>query len=83
MRTPLQDRPDVDTETVWFMSAFGTLSASRSVGMSLGSIPLSEIVIYWREVGRIGPIKEFVRVMRAMDSEWLRVQSERNRKDHR
>ena len=41
--------------------------------MAPGPIPLDEIVTYWRHVSRVGSIVEFVRIIRAMDGEYLHI----------
>ena len=39
--------------------------------MSLGGIPLSEMHVYWSEIGSIGPFDEFVSIINAMDAKYL------------
>ena len=39
--------------------------------MSLGGIPLSEMHIYWSEIGGIGPFEEFASIINAMDATYL------------
>ena len=71
---------------MWFIQAFYQLGASRPLGYgALGAIPISEMVVYWRHVGRIGAIDEFIDVIQALDAEFLSTvngkQGVRN-KDH-
>ena len=63
--------PDLTEVSAWFLNAFSTLSGSRRVGMSLGGIPLSEMHVYWSEIGSIGPFDEFVSIINAMDAKYL------------
>ena len=61
----------MDLETAWFLNAFATLSSGRPIGMAPGPIPLADVVTYWRAVGRVGTLREFIGVIRALDAEFL------------
>ena len=63
--------PEITDVSAWFLSAFSMLTGSRRVGMSLGGIPLSEMHIYWSEIGGIGPFEEFASIINAMDATYL------------
>jgi len=63
--------PELTEVSVWFLNAFSMLTGSRRVGMSLGGIPISEMLVYWSEIGNIGPFDEFVSVINAMDAKYL------------
>lgn len=82
----MDSEPELDAEVVWFIQAFYQLGASRPLGYGvLGSIPLSEMVVYWNHVGRIGPIDEFIDVIQMLDAEFLSTingQGLRNKDSH-
>jgi len=63
--------PELTEVSAWFLNAFSMLTGSRRVGMSLGGIPISEMLVYWSEIGNIGPFDEFVSVINAMDAKYL------------
>ena len=71
-RTPLDDMPEQDGECRWYLNAFNQLA--RPIGLAAGPIPLQEIVTYWREVSRIGPLDEFLAVIKALDRAFLASQ---------
>jgi|ETNvirnome_2_300_1030623.scaffolds.fasta_scaffold00306_3 hypothetical protein len=71
---PLAEKPELygDLAPVW--DCFWFLHPSRQVGMDVGAILLSEIVIYWKVVGFVtdaDDLAEKVRLVRAMDAEFL------------
>ena len=74
-RTPLDDAPSADADTAWFVQAFSRLNRSRGGGMGPGPVALSEMCAYWREVGAIGPLDEFIDVIQALDGMWLERQA--------
>ena len=76
-RTPLDDQPAADSEVLWFVRAFQALSLGRPVGMSVGPIPLPDVVCFWRDVERIGPLREFIGVIRALDAHYLQEANKR------
>lgn len=52
--------------------AFDRLSFSRPIGMSLGSIPLSEITGYWRNIDQLcGELEDWIDMVQAMDGIFL------------
>lgn len=70
--TPIQNRPAVEAGGDWFIVAFQRLSKSRGNGMN-GPLPIaiSEISRYWRDVGHIGSLEEFIAVIQALDEAYL------------
>jgi hypothetical protein len=71
-RTPLDNEPECDAEVVWFLRAYDRLGASRPVSMGVvGAIPVSEMIVYWKEVSRVGPVGEFIDIIQAVDASFL------------
>jgi hypothetical protein len=73
----LQNRPELfpDLRSVW--ESFWFLHSARPVGMSVGAIPLADIVTYWRTLECVIDDDDFqakVRLVRELDSEYLRWQ---------
>lgn len=68
---PDEEPPEADFVTAWFLQAFTVLSQARPSGFGPSALVLSEIVAYWRHVGHIGPLAEFVRLMQALDRVFL------------
>lgn len=67
-----------DLEPIW--ECFLFLSPSRPQGSSVGAIPLSEIVTYWREIGGIKDretLNEHVALIHALDVEYLAASREK------
>lgn len=68
-----------DLAPVW--EAFEFLSPSRPQGMSLGAIPLTEIVAYWKEIGGVlnqADLNEKVRLVRRLDDVYLAIMREKS-----
>ena len=70
----LESRPELDEGVILFWNAFQMLSPSRSVGMGVGCIPLSEILAFcdMADVRGVDERIEFVRVIQAMDAVFLK-----------
>ena len=71
--------PPADAITKWYLKAYSLLSAGRQSGMGISPLALSDIVLYWRHVGRIEPMPEFLAVIRAMDAEYLKMAAEQQK----
>lgn len=69
----LLKRPSYDQEITWYLNAFFMLTGSRNNGMSIGRIPISEILAYASAFELISSLEEFVTVITAMDVEYVRV----------
>ena len=76
-KTPLDNEPRADEDTRWFLSAYSTLSRSRTYGMGSNPISLVDTVAYWENVGNIGPLDEFIAVMQGLDAVYLADQAEK------
>ena len=69
--TPLDDQPENDWETHDFITAFNRLSFSRTRGMDLNPIALSEMAFYWNTIDRIGRLDDFIVIMQQLDALFL------------
>ena len=81
----LQQMPRLypDLRAIW--EAFWFLHSSRPVGMSVGAIPLSEIVTYWRSLDFVLDDDDFqmkVKLIREMDTVYLRWQRKQEDAKH-
>ena len=77
--TPLDDAPELDSEAQWYLKAFNLLSSGRPVGLTAGPLPLSDILYHWSSYARIGPLDDFVEIIKGLD----RVFIEANRPETR
>ncbi len=71
---PLARKLELYDDLIPVWECFWFLHPSRPMGMDIGAIPLSEIVIYWKEVGLVADqddLIEKVRLIRSMDTEFL------------
>jgi len=75
------DAPLLDPDTSWFLNTFAILSAARQGGFGPSPLAIADLVLYWRQVARIGPLAEFITVMQAVDRLWLDWQREQMDKD--
>jgi len=78
-KTPLDEKP-VDEPDSWFeleqnrlvediILAFSRLSFSRPVGMAAGTIALSEITGYWRNVEKLcSELSDWIDIIQSLDS---------------
>ena len=76
---PWQDKPTMKGRDFWYMEAFGELSTCRAIGMDVGPIPWSSIILYV-DRQRIETEWEFNTVIRSMDTEYLRFIKEQREK---
>ena len=70
-------KPDFD-EVVFYIESFIDLSTERSIGMSLGPIPISKIISYQLHFGLS---EEFVGIMRQVDMLYLKEIDSKSKKD--
>lgn len=70
MPKALTNEPELDIWLVDYVKAFNVLSSSRQVGMSVGAIPLSEIVQYCTIINETD-IDFFVTVIRKADNAYM------------
>ena len=70
----MADRPTLDPALSFFWEAFVSLSPSRAMGMSVGAIPLSEIIAFCHMAAVDGPHERGVlaRMVGAMDRAFLK-----------
>ena len=68
--SPLKDRPELEEWENEYVMAFYRLTSSRQTGMSIGAIPLSEILVYW-EYFELDDLEEFVFIIQAVDNAYL------------
>jgi len=79
--TPLDDVPETNLETAFYVGAFNKLSASRQSGMNGGmAITIVDINAYCEMFSVLTDKKEFLIVMQSLDREYLR-QQKRNQKN--
>ena len=69
--TPLDDQPKNDWETHDFLGAFNRLSFSRTRGMDMNPIALSEMAFYWNTIDRIGRLDDFINIIQQLDALFL------------
>jgi len=74
--TPLDDQPDFDWETHDYISAFNRLSFSRTRGMDMNPIALSEMAFYWNTIERIGSLDDFIIIIQQLDALYLTNRSD-------
>jgi hypothetical protein len=91
-KTPLDERPAVDEPDGWLVQqeyflveaiikAFARLSFSRPVGMSLGTIALSEITGYWLKVERLmDELEDWIDMIQALDSIFIDFHAQKSKK---
>lgn len=81
------DEPPLLPLSPLFLSAFMELTTERQIGMGLGPIPWSAILLYAERKNLDPGIHEaFVHVIRAMDSaylDWQQQESERRQRQAR
>lgn len=66
--TGIPSKPNITLDIQWYLDAFGRLTTSRQMGMSIGYIPLSEIITYAEKVGCIeDDVECFIDVMQQAD----------------
>jgi|TARA_Y100000310_G_C20704101_1_gene833179 hypothetical protein len=82
----LQEKPELYADLIPVWECFLALSPARPQGMDLGAIPISEIVTYWKEIGRVFEHTDLIEktyLIQAMDAVFLhemRAKAERERK---
>ena len=74
---PEDQEPDVGPFRA-YLDAFSDLSSCRSSGMSLGPIPFTAIVEYFK-IYPTGEFEEFHYIIRKMDDVVLKIYSEKNK----
>lgn len=71
--TPLLNKPERIGYIEWYIEAFFLLNSSRQTGMSVGHIPLSEIIKYGETFGTMGEsLKDFCTIITGLDSAYLK-----------
>lgn len=70
-------RPELGEQEIKYIKAFNTLHNCRSVGMGANPILLTEIECYIRLYNVLRPL-EFIRVIKAMDLEFLKYEERKN-----
>lgn len=73
----LETKPILYDWMIEYLEGFQVLSRTRSIGMALNPIPLTEIESYLRLYGSIDPIR-FIRYICKMDSVYLDVMAKRS-----
>jgi len=76
--TPLNHIPKLDHSYDWFLNAYYKLSNSATES---GGIPLSELKIYEKTFGIIGPFSEFVDIIYAINNVYIKYRAEKLKKD--
>lgn len=66
----LMNKPDVTEWLAPYINSFNALSNSRSIGMSAGFIPVSEIIAYAHAIGE-PDVDEFIRIMQIADQAFM------------
>ena len=67
-------QPELSSESVHYLNAFQRLSSSRSVGMAMGAIPLSEITNYCNYFEESEPMI-FIDILLQIDAIYLNLRS--------
>ena len=70
----LETRPVLHPLHGELWDAFNVLSASRNTGMSVGFIPLTEMIAYAGVIG-YSPVIDFIGIIRAMDDVFVANQN--------
>ncbi len=73
----LTEKPNLSFGDEFYLNSFFRLSSSRSVGMGVGNIPLSEIILYCDWIEESEP-EVFVEIIQFMDSVYLDLQNKKN-----
>jgi hypothetical protein len=79
----LENMPKLIPYLAEYMEAFDLLSASRSITFGgVGPIPLSEILCYmsWSGVEGLTEQKRLIRILQALDGEYLRLSNKGSKK---
>lgn len=66
-----------DLRPIW--DAFWFLNSSRATGMSVGAIPLNEMVTYWRDMVGVKSRTELfdnIKLLQKMDATYLEIKRE-------
>ena len=91
-KTPLDEMPVFDESDGWFarqeylliesiIKAFTRLSFSRPVGMGRGTIVLSEITGYWRNVeSLLSELEDWIDMIQSLDNIYLEFHQPQERK---
>jgi len=70
--SPLNTKPEADNESLTYINAYYFISHFRQPGMSgVGPLNLSDIIIYYNEVEAYGEQNEFIRIMMAIDIQFM------------
>lgn len=76
----MEEKPELDTWTIYYLDAFYTLTNSRQTGMGLGNIPLSEITNYC-DFFRVKDSDMFIKIIQSADRAFLRAYNEKKERD--
>ena len=75
----VSERPELCMWSRWVYTDFERLSRSRSSGMGLGSIPLSEIINYFDRVGFYdNDLEKFIEIIQAIDETFINEKDTEN-----
>lgn len=66
----IAEKPILEWWDSYYLDAFYLLSSSRSIGMSEGYIPISEILAYGKHLGE-EDMDKFIKIIRACDGAYL------------
>ncbi len=79
---PLLEQPELTLALNAIWEGFWFLSPSRPVGFAAGAIPLSEIVVYWRDLRGVrsqDDLERCVELVRRLDTAFLTHHAEQQR----
>lgn len=71
-KTPLDNRPENSFETQTYIDLFFSIGHFRSNDMSVGSLNLKDIIDYYNHVEPYGNLREYIRILTAMDSIYIK-----------
>jgi predicted mannosyl-3-phosphoglycerate phosphatase (HAD superfamily) len=76
----IENKPKYDIGTQWYLDVFRRLSRSRSIGFSIGCIPLMEITNYALSIGYIEEsLEDFIDIIQSMDDLYLTEVNKKNK----
>jgi hypothetical protein len=78
----LDEKPDISSEASTFWEVFLLLSRSRRMGMSLGAIPISEVLAYceFYSIVDVDERDSLLRIISMVDSYYLELHSPKETK---
>lgn len=75
-----KEAPELSANGYYYLNAFYRLNSSRSVGMGVGAIPLSEITNYCVYFEEDEPFI-FIEIIQGIDSKYLSLRNKKDEKD--